>query len=207
MSTRPALPDRVLVLATRNEHKLAELRRILAPVAVGVQVVDLSGFADLPAVRETGLTFEANAELKATAVAAHTGLPAVADDSGICVDVMAGMPGTLSARWAGRQGDDAANLRLLLDQLADVPADSRGAWFECSAVLALPNGRTQVTAGRIDGALTFEPRGTGGFGYDPIFVPNGERRTLAEMTDEEKDEISHRGRAFRRLAPLLSALV
>ena len=206
-TSAPMSRRRVIVLATRNPHKLEELRRILAPVAGDVEVADLGSFPDAPEVAETGTTFEANAALKAQAISEFTKLPAVADDSGICVDVMAGMPGVLSARWAGRHGDDGANLHLLLDQLADIPDGSRGAWFECAAVLALPNGRTQSAVGRMDGWLTREPRGTGGFGYDPIFVPNGKTVTTAEMSSAAKDAISHRGIAFRRLAPLIAALV
>jgi XTP/dITP diphosphohydrolase len=188
-----------VVLATRNPGKIEELRRILA----GVEVVGLEGYPDAPDVAETELTFEGNALLKARAIAAHTGLPAVADDSGLCVDALNGMPGVFSARWAGRHGDDPANLRLLLGQLSDVPPALRGAHFACAAAVALPDGTERVVMGRIDGRIIDVPRGTGGFGYDPIFVPDGERRTTAEMPPAEKDAISHRGRAFRALAEIL----
>ncbi|HEX6473059.1 MAG TPA: RdgB/HAM1 family non-canonical purine NTP pyrophosphatase [Streptosporangiaceae bacterium] len=192
-----------VVLATRNAGKIAELRRILS----GVEVVGLDAFPDAPEVPETELTFAGNALLKAKAIARHTGLPAVADDSGLCVDALGGMPGVFSARWAGRHGDDVANLELLLAQLADVPPAVRGAHFACAAALALPSGADRVVTGRLDGRIIDAPRGTGGFGYDPIFVPDGESRTTAEMSPAEKDAISHRGRAFRALAKILPGLL
>ena len=188
-----------VVLATRNAGKIEELRRILA----GIEVVGLAGYPDAPEVAETELTFAGNALLKARAIAAHTGQAAVADDSGLCVDALNGMPGVFSARWAGRHGDDEANLKLLLAQLADVPAALRGAHFACAAAVAVPGGEGRVAMGRIDGRIIDAPRGTGGFGYDPIFVPDGESRTTAEMPPAEKDAISHRGRAFRALAKIL----
>jgi XTP/dITP diphosphohydrolase len=198
-----------IVLATRNAGKLAELRRILA----GVAVVGLEEFPDAPDVAETELTFAGNALLKARAIAAHTGLPAVADDSGLCVAALNGMPGVLSARWSGRfgtaaghpGGKDRANLELLLDQLADVPPPERGAYFACAAVLVVPDGAERVVEGRMDGQIIDAPRGSGGFGYDPIFVPDGETRTTAELPAAEKDAISHRGKAFRALAEVLPA--
>jgi XTP/dITP diphosphohydrolase len=188
-----------LILATRNPGKIAELRRILD----GIDVAGLEEFPDAPDVPETELTFEGNALLKARAIAAHTGLPAVADDSGLCVDALNGMPGVFSARWAGRHGDDQANLDLLLGQLTDVAAEHRGAQFVCVAAIAWPSGREQAVEGRMAGRVIDAPRGTNGFGYDPIFVPDGESRTTAEMPPGEKDAISHRGRAFRALARLL----
>lgn len=196
-----------LVLATRNASKLAELARILAATGVRVEAVSLAEFPGMPEVAETGATFSENALLKARAVAAHTGLPAVADDSGLCVDALGGMPGVLSARWAGRHGDDEANLRLVLGQVADVPADRRGAHFACAAALVLPSGAEHVTEGTVEGWLTGAPRGTNGFGYDPIFVPDSSSRTTAEMSAEEKDAISHRARALRALAPVIASLV
>jgi XTP/dITP diphosphohydrolase len=209
-----------LVLATRNRHKVRELRRILAEAMAGgdgpggagtggVELVGLEAFSEVPEVRETGATFAENALLKAGAVAAATGLPAVADDSGLCVDALGGMPGVLSARWAGRQGEDRANLELVLAQLADVPDERRGAHFACAAALVLPprGDVHRVVTGRLDGVLTCAPRGTNGFGYDPIFVPHGDRRTLAEMSPAEKDAISHRGRAFRALVPAIAELL
>jgi XTP/dITP diphosphohydrolase len=195
---------RRVVLATRNAGKLAELGRILADVGGGVEIVGLESFPDAPDVPETGLTFADNALLKARAIAACTGLPAVSDDSGLAADALHGMPGVLSARWAGRHGDDTANLELLLGQLADV--DERGAAFVCVAALALPDGGGEWTAtGVLAGTLTRAPRGGNGFGYDPIFVPEGLSVTTAELAPSEKDAISHRGRAFRALAPLIAA--
>ncbi len=199
--------SRELVLATRNPGKVAELRVILAAAGLDVRLRCAADFPALPDVAETGTSFAANALLKAHAVAWGTGLPAVADDSGLCVDVMAGMPGIFSARWSGRHGDDAANLRLLLAQLAEVPAGHRGAHFACAAAAALPDGRERVVEGRLDGRVISEPRGCGGFGYDPIFVPEGESRTTAELSPAEKNALSHRGRAFRALAPMLAELL
>src|ERR1700761_4865523 len=173
-----------LVLATHNAAKLVELRRILAAAGVPVVLSGLDEFPGAPEVTETGLTFAENALLKARAIAAFTGLPAVSDDSGLCVEVLNGMPGIFSARWAGRHGDDPATLALVLAQIADIAEPSRGAHFPCAAALALPDGREGVAEGRLDGALTFTPRGDGGFGYDPIFVPDALTVTTAEMTPE-----------------------
>ncbi len=205
-----------LVLATRNVHKIAELRAILAEVGGGdgpaVELVGVDAVPGAPDVAETGVTFAENALLKAHALAQASGLPAVADDSGLCVDVMGGAPGIFSARWAGKHGDDRANLELLLAQLADVPDEHRGAHFACAAALALPDGTERVTEGRLRGTLRRAPAGAGGFGYDPILQPDGtervtEGRTCAELTPEEKNAISHRGQAFRALAPLVAELV
>jgi len=196
-----------LILATRNPDKLAELRRILEAGHVPVDAGDLEEYPDMPEVAETGLTFAENALLKARAVAAFTGRPTVADDSGLCVDALNGMPGVLSARWSGRHGDDEANLRLVLGQMADVPAGRRGAHFACAAALVLPAGAEHVTEGLLEGSLTGEPRGRNGFGYDPIFVPDGALLTTAEMSAADKDRISHRGRALRALAPIIAALL
>ena len=196
-----------LVLATANRHKLAELARILAAGRVSVSVTGLDEFPGAPAVRETGATFAENALLKARAIAAFTGLPAVADDSGLCVDAMNGMPGVLSARWSGKHGDDAANLALLLGQLEDVPDTRRGAHFTCAAALVLPTGREHVSEGTVHGRLIRAGRGSNGFGYDPVFVPDSSELTTAEMSSEAKDAISHRGRALRGLAPVIAALV
>jgi XTP/dITP diphosphohydrolase len=189
-----------VVLATRNLHKLDELRRILAAAGASVDLVSVALFPDVPDVVETGLTFAENAVLKATATATATRLLAIADDSGLAVDALNGMPGVFSARWAGRHGDDAANLELLLRQVADVPDPRRGAAFVCAAALATPSGGTVVEEGRLTGRLAHEPRGTYGFGYDPVFIPDGQTRTTAEMSPAEKDAVSHRGRAFRALA-------
>jgi XTP/dITP diphosphohydrolase len=197
-----------LVFATRNEHKAREVATILG------EVIDLPPGAIVgasaqggPTVVETGVTFAENALLKARALAAATGLPAIADDSGLCVEVLGGAPGVFSARWAGGHGDDAANLALLLDQLRDVPAGQRGAWFECAATLVTPAGETWVETGRLTGTLASAPRGEAGFGYDPILIPVGGARTCAELRPEEKNAISHRGRAFRALAPKIADIL
>jgi XTP/dITP diphosphohydrolase len=185
-----------VVLATRNQGKIVELRRILD----GVDVVGLEEYPDAPDVPETELTFAGNALLKARAIAAHTGLPAVADDSGLCVDALNGMPGVFSARWSGRHGDDEANLDLLLGQLADVAPEHRSARFVCVAAVAWPSGEERTVEGHLIGHVIGERRGSNGFGYDPIFVPGDDSRTTAELSPEEKDAISHRGKAFRALA-------
>jgi XTP/dITP diphosphohydrolase len=193
-----------LILATRNQGKLHELARILGGQ---IKLAGLDEFPGAPDVPETGATFEANALLKARAVAAYTGLPAVADDSGLCVDALNGTPGVLSARWAGQHGDDRANLELLLAQVADVPDARLGARFVCAAALVVPADgipREWVVTGQVEGRLVRVPRGSGGFGYDPIFLPDGFRETTAEMTADAKDAISHRGRAFRALAPFIT---
>jgi XTP/dITP diphosphohydrolase len=192
------------VLATRNPHKIEEVRRILAPY--DVELVSLTEFPDVGDVVESGATFADNALLKAAAVAHATGLTALADDSGLAVAALNGMPGALSARWAGRHGDDAANLQLVLDQLADVPDERRGAAFVCAAAAVTPTGDRLVVEGRVDGVVNRVPCGANGFGYDPIFVPAGEDRTTAEMAPDEKDAISHRGKAFRTLAARLATL-
>ena len=194
---------RRIVLATRNEHKVGELRAILAELGVAVDLVGVSEYPDVPDVAETELSFSGNALLKAVAVAEATGLPAIADDSGICVDALNGMPGIFSARWAGKHGDDEANLDLLLAQVSDVPEEHRGAKFVCAAALAEPDGRQVVEEGRIEGTLLRARRGLGGFGYDPIFQPHGYQVSTAELSSEEKNRISHRRRAFAALAPRL----
>ena len=203
------MPADLVVLATRNAAKLRELARILEP---SVALAGLDEFPGAPDVPETGATFEENALLKARAIARHTGLPAVADDSGLSVDALGGMPGVLSARWAGGHGDDRANLELVLAQVAHVPDTRLGARFVCAAALALPPEgpaegalREWVVTGQVEGRLTRVPRGSGGFGYDPIFLPDGSDLTTAEMTPQAKDAISHRGRAFRALAPFIAA--
>ncbi len=192
------------MLATQNAHKIAELNRILAAAGFAGQLAGLDEYPGAPDVPETGLTFADNALLKARAIASYTGLPAVADDSGLTVDALHGMPGVLSARWSGGHGDDRANLDLLLGQLADV--DNRGAAFVCVAALVVPGDHREWTVtGVLPGTLARAPRGTNGFGYDPIFVPEGMDTTTAQLTPEEKDAISHRGRAFRALAPVVAA--
>jgi XTP/dITP diphosphohydrolase len=193
---------RRIVLATRNGHKVRELQVILADLIeeLDLEIVGMGEFPDVAEVVETGVTFEENATLKAVAAVKATGLPALADDSGLAVDVLGGAPGVFSARWAGTQGQDRANLELLLGQLNDVPDEHRAAAFVCAAVLALPDGTVLVREGRMPGKLAREPRGDNGFGYDPILVVDGGSRTSAELTFEEKNAISHRGKAFRALA-------
>jgi XTP/dITP diphosphohydrolase len=190
------------LLASRNAKKLAELRRIL----VAVELVGLDDVPPYPEAPETGLTFAGNAVAKARDGVRHTGLPTIADDSGIAVDALNGMPGVFSARWAGKHGDDRANLELLLAQVGDVPEEHLGAAFVCAAALVLPDGREFVEHGEHRGRLVRLPRGEGGFGYDPIFVSEGETRTNAELTPAEKDRISHRGKAFRALAGVIAQL-
>ena len=195
-----------VVLATGNAGKLAEMRRILADARVPTELLGLGDLPPYPEPRETGATFAENALLKARACAAATGLPAIADDSGLTVDALNGMPGILSARWSGQHGDDVANLRLLLSQLAEVPDERRGAAFVCAAALVDPTtmpGGDRVVEARWPGSIVTEPRGTNGFGYDPIFRPDGEDRTSAEFPAGEKDRMSHRGQAFRELVRLL----
>jgi XTP/dITP diphosphohydrolase len=198
-----------LVLATRNEGKVAELRRILAAEAAlaEVPIIGLDSLPQVGDIPETGATFAENALLKARTVVERTGWPAIADDSGLTVEALNGMPGVLSARWSGKHGDDEANLSLLLGQLSDVPGRRRGGAFVCAAAAVVPGVGEEVVEGRLVGTLLRERRGTNGFGYDPIFVPRGETRTTAEMSPEEKDAISHRGQAFRALAPLLVKLL
>ncbi|MEU8134151.1 RdgB/HAM1 family non-canonical purine NTP pyrophosphatase [Streptodolium elevatio] len=196
-----------LVLATRNTHKVTELQQILKDAGLAVELVGVDAFPDVPDVPETGLTFAANALLKAHAVARATGLPAVADDSGLCVEALNGMPGIFSARWSGTHGDDRANLELLLAQVSDIAVEHRAAYFACAAALALPDGTERVVEGRLNGTLTFAPRGTGGFGYDPILQVDGDSRTTAELTPDEKNAVSHRGKAFRALVPIVTELV
>jgi XTP/dITP diphosphohydrolase len=193
-----------ILLATRNAGKLVELRRLAE--GSGVEVLGLADVPEFPEAPETGATFAENALAKARDAAAATGLPSVADDSGLAVDALNGMPGVLSARWAGRHGDDLANLNLLLGQLGDVPDERRGAAFVCAAALVVPDGPEEVVHGEWGGRVARAPRGSNGFGYDPIFVPEGEERTAAELSPEEKDADSHRGRAFRALLPHLEAL-
>jgi XTP/dITP diphosphohydrolase len=198
-----------VLLATRNRKKLDELQRILSssPELLKVQLVGLDDVPSYVEVPETGLTFAENALLKAREGVKHTGLPTVADDSGLAVDALNGMPGVLSARWAGGHGDDQANLNLVLAQIGDVPDAARGAQFVCAAALVVPgpNGNKEhLVSGSMPGRLLRAPRGEGGFGYDPIFVAEGHTRSNAELTPAEKDAISHRGKAFRALAAVIA---
>jgi XTP/dITP diphosphohydrolase len=195
-----------LLLATANKKKLVELQRILDRTlgASRVALVGIGDFDDYPDVPETGLTFGENALIKARAGVARTGLPTVADDSGLAVDALNGMPGVFSARWAGGHGDDRANLELVLAQISDLAEEHRGASFVCAAALVTPNGREHLVEGRQTGRLLRERRGEGGFGYDPIFLGDGQDRTNAELTPAEKDVISHRGKAFRELSKVIA---
>jgi len=196
-----------LLLASRNAKKLAELRRILAAEGLeGIEVIGLDDVPSFPEAPETEPTFEGNALAKARDAAAATGLPSVADDSGIAVDALNGMPGVLSARWSGKHGDDQANVDLVLAQLGDVPDERRGGGFVCAAAFVVPGGESTVVRGEWRGTITRAMRGTNGFGYDPIFVPEGHEITSAELSPEEKDALSHRGRALRMLLPNLRAL-
>ena len=191
-----------LLLATRNAGKLVELRRMLS----GFEVVGLADVPEFPEAPETGATFAENALAKAQDAATTTGLAAVADDSGLAVDALNGMPGVFSARWSGRHGDDRANLELLLAQLGDVPDGRRGAAFVCAAALVVPGGAETVVHGEWTGAIVRAPRGTNGFGYDPVFVPDGADRTSAELAAAEKDAVSHRALALAALLPHLREL-
>jgi XTP/dITP diphosphohydrolase len=196
-----------LLLATRNAGKLAELQRLLETAVPGVEVVGLRDVEEYPEAPETGATFEENALLKAREAVRYTGLPAVADDSGLTVDALNGMPGVLSARWSGRHGDDDANTALLLGQIADVPDERRGAAFVCAAALVTPDGTERVLERQWRGRVLREKRGTNGFGYDPVFVPEGLQVTSAELSPDEKDARSHRGRAFAALVPVLAEVL
>jgi XTP/dITP diphosphohydrolase len=200
---------RRVVLATRNPHKVNELKAILDDLIseLDLEIVGVDEFPDVEDVVETGVTFAENAALKAVAVAESTGLPALADDSGLAVDVLGGSPGVFSARWAGIHGQDRANLDLLLAQLSDVSDIHRSAAFVCAAALALPDSGVVVREGRMPGTLARAPRGDNGFGYDPILVVEGDSRTAAELSTDEKNAISHRGKAFRALSSDLRELL
>lgn len=195
-----------VVLATHNPHKVAEFQQIVARTRPDLEVVGYDG----PEPVEDGVTFAENALIKARAAAAHTGLAALADDSGICVEVLGGAPGVFSAYWAGQKKDAAANLALLLDQLHDVADPHRAAHFTSTIALVTPDGQEHVVAGEWPGRLARESSGGGGFGYDPIFIPDGQpeghERTVGEFSDEEKQSQSHRARAFVALVPLLQTL-
>ncbi|RVW03665.1 RdgB/HAM1 family non-canonical purine NTP pyrophosphatase [Rhodococcus spongiicola] len=196
-----------LLVASRNAKKLRELRRVLAAAGIeALEVIGLDEVPEFPETPETGATFEANATVKAVDGAVATGLPCVADDSGIEVDALRGMPGVLSARWSGSHGDDDANTALLLSQLSDVPDERRGAAFVSACALAIPGQDPVVVRGEWRGRIVREPRGENGFGYDPVFEPEGEDRTSAELSPEEKDAASHRGRALAQLVPALARL-
>ncbi len=198
-------------LATRNPQKLDELQRVLRHVLSEAEVVGLDAIPPYDEPAETEPTFEANALVKARAGVAVTGLPTLADDSGLCVDALNGMPGVLSARWSGNAKDDAANNELLLAQLRDVPAERRGAEFRCAVAFCMPDGSEELAQGVMRGRIITEPRGNAGFGYDPVFVPaapsQGDELTSAELSAERKDAISHRGKALHAIAPVVARLL
>jgi len=188
-----------ILIATKNKGKLAEFRRMLAPLGYEAVSASEAGFdAD---IEETGATFAENAAIKARAVCSAAGVPAIGDDSGLCVDALGGAPGVYSARYAGEHATDGENIEKLLSALKDVPEEERGARFECAMVAAFPDGRGLRAVGQCWGSIGFEKRGSGGFGYDPVFLLDG--RSFAELSETEKDEVSHRGKALRRLMELL----
>lgn len=194
-----------VVLASRNKKKIAEVRRILAECGTPFEVIGLDDLdVEVFDVPETGATFAENARIKAQSVVGQVGLAAIADDSGLTVDALNGMPGVLSARWAGRHGDDVANLELVRNQIADVPDERRGAAFVCAISLVFPDGREVASEGSVRGRLVREPIGDNGFGYDPLFVPDGFTVTTAQMSAQQKDELSHRGEALRALVATLA---
>ena len=191
-----------LVLATRNQGKITEFRRILDELAPGqIELIGVDQFPDLVDVDETGSTFEENSLLKSRYTCDATGLPSIADDSGLCVDFLNGDPGIFSARWAGNHGNDQANIEKLLEQLKEVPDNKRTAHFKCVASLVMPDGREQVAEGRFEGHILHAPVGDNGFGYDPIFQPLGLTISSAQMSAQEKDLVSHRGKSLRAIAP------
>ena len=191
-----------LVIATRNAGKILEFRRILDRISAGaVELVSIDQFPDLVDVEETGTTFEENALLKARYTAKMTGLPSISDDSGLCIDALGGAPGIFSARWAGTHGDDKANVEKVLDELSAVPDEMRGAYFICVAALVMPDGREEVAEGRFEGSILHRAIGDQGFGYDPIFAPLGMSISSAQMSSDEKDACSHRGKSLRAIAP------
>lgn len=199
---------RKIVLATQNKGKIKEFERLLAEYASDIQVLGLAEFPNLPDVAETGSTFIENSLLKSREVSEFTGLPAIADDSGLCIDVLNGAPGIFSARWSGVHGDDQANILKALNELKDVAEKDRGAEFRCAVSLVFPKGHPNhgveiIEEGSLRGWITQAPRGSAGFGYDPIFQPDGQELTLGEYAHGEKDKISHRGRAMRKIAPRL----
>ena len=203
---------RKIVLATQNSGKIAEFERLLADFVTDVQVLGLRDFPDMPDIAETGTSFIENSLLKARGICAFTNLPTLADDSGLCIDFLNGDPGIYSARWSGNHGDDSANIAKVLLQLDGVAMGDRSAHFICEVALVFPIGHKHqnlevIESGRLDGDITLSPRGTAGFGYDPIFQPAGEALTLGEFTHGKKDEISHRGIAMRAIAPRILDLL
>jgi XTP/dITP diphosphohydrolase len=203
---------RKLVLATQNNGKIKEFERLLAEFASDIQVLGLRDFPDMPDIPETGESFIENSLLKARGISKFTNLPALADDSGLCIDYLNGDPGIYSARWSGVHGDDAANISKVLLQLEGVSLNDRSAHFKCEVALVFPDGhrhqgREFTESGKLSGVITLSPRGTAGFGYDPIFQPDGAELTLGEFAHGEKDKISHRGIAMRAIAPRILELL
>jgi XTP/dITP diphosphohydrolase len=192
---------RKLVLATHNGGKIKEFERLLAEFASDVQVLGLRDFPDMPDIPETGKTFIENSLLKARGICEFTKLPTLADDSGLCIDYLNGDPGIYSARWSGVHGDDAANIAKVLFQLEGVQPAERSAHFVCEVALVFPSGHELIESGKLSGFITLSPRGSAGFGYDPIFQPIGSDLALGELAHGEKDKISHRGIAMRAMAP------
>jgi len=203
---------RKIVLATQNSGKIAEFERLLAQFANDVQVLGLKDFPDMPDIAETGKTFIENSLIKARGICEFTNLPTLADDSGLCIDFLNGDPGIYSARWSGNHGDDSGNIAKVLMQLDGVAMEDRSAHFICEIALVFPSDHKYqnlevIENGRLDGVITLSPRGTAGFGYDPIFQPAGEELTLGEFAHGKKDEISHRGIAMRAIAPRILELL
>ncbi len=197
-----------LVLATRNSGKIVEFRRILAELhPSSIDLLGLEHFPELQDVEETGDTFLENALLKARTVCRETGLPAIADDSGLCIDALDGAPGVLSARWSGVHGNDGANIEKVLAQLVQIPEGERGAHFTCVAAFVMPDGRESTSEAIMSGTILRQPIGTFGFGYDPIFLPEGSALSLAELDAQTKDKISHRGQSLRSIAPRVAAML
>lgn len=196
------------MLATRNAGKIVELRRILEELHPrSIELVGLEQFPQLQDVEETGETFLENALLKARTVCQETGLPAIADDSGLCIDALDGAPGVLSARWSGVHGDDSANIEKVLIQLGHVPDAERGAHFTCVSACVFPDGRETTSEAMMSGVILRKPIGHFGFGYDPIFLPDGSALSLAELDAQTKDLISHRGQSLRAIAPRVAAML
>ena len=195
-----------LVLATRNKGKIEEVQRLISEHAPHIRLRSVAEFG-VDDVEETGSTFEENALLKASTIARLTGLPALADDSGIAIDALGGAPGVYSARWSGVHGDDGANIAKVLEELADVPESDRGAQFVCVIALAMPDGRHVTVRGEVEGRVRTAPVGEYGFGYDPIFQPAGFQITTAQMDPKTKDSISHRGKALREIAPKIAPFI
>jgi XTP/dITP diphosphohydrolase len=203
---------RKLVLATQNKGKIKEFERLLAEFVSDIQVLGLRDFPDMPDIPEIGESFIENSLLKARGISKFTNLPALADDSGLCIDYLNGDPGIYSARWSGVHGDDAANISKVLLQLEGVPPNDRSAHFKCEVALVFPIGHKHqgddlIESGKLSGFITLSPRGTAGFGYDPIFQPIGSELTLGELAYGEKDKISHRGIAMRAIAPRILELL